>query len=165
MWIRRAFFAWLFPAAFVLPLWLFVGWGVFNAGAWAFLWVLFIAIPSVFVGNLVLAFLVRARPTVRAERAVSWLDLAVFGVWHLLTIALGFYGRDWWGLLFVVTVLVGIGAFWSTVTQLWREARPTGPVRYAATGAAYIPPRRPRQGADRVDPDVIVLTERPRTEE
>ena len=47
MWLRRAFFGWLIPAAFVLPLWLLIGWAVFNAGGWAFLWVLFLAIPGV----------------------------------------------------------------------------------------------------------------------
>ncbi len=39
MWLRRAFFGWLIPAAFVLPLWLLVGWGVFDAGGWGLLWV------------------------------------------------------------------------------------------------------------------------------
>src|SRR5690349_9998248 len=49
MWLRRAFYGWLFPAAFLLPLWLLIGWAVFNAGGWAFLWVLFLAIPAVFI--------------------------------------------------------------------------------------------------------------------
>ena len=43
MWLRRAFFRWFLPAAFLLPLWLLVGWGVFQGGR-AILWVLFIAI-------------------------------------------------------------------------------------------------------------------------
>ena len=30
MWLRQAFFRWLIPAAFLLPLWLLVGWGVFQ---------------------------------------------------------------------------------------------------------------------------------------
>jgi len=31
--LRRLFLRWLFPAAFVLPLWLFVGWIVFSGGS------------------------------------------------------------------------------------------------------------------------------------
>ncbi len=112
MWVRRAFYAWLVPAAFLLPLWLLVGWGVFNAGGWAFLWVLFIAIPSVFIGQLVLTLLVRARGTVRAERAVSWWDVLGFTVWHGLTIALGFFNAAWWAPVMVLTIAVGIGLFW-----------------------------------------------------
>ena len=76
MWLRRAYYGWMIPAAFVLPLWLFVGWIAFNAGAWALLWVLLMAIPSVLIGQLVLTLLVRARPTARSERAVSWWDVA-----------------------------------------------------------------------------------------
>ena len=33
MWLRRAYYGWMIPAAFVLPLWLFVGWIAFNAVA------------------------------------------------------------------------------------------------------------------------------------
>jgi hypothetical protein len=160
MWIRRVFFAWLIPAAFVLPLWLFVGWGVFNAGAWAFLWVLFIAIPSVFLGQLALALLVRARPTARTERAVSWPDVAGFAVWHLLTIALGFFGQSWWAPLFVLTVLVGIGLFWLELTQLWRQARPRSVLRRTVDGTAYLPP--PAATEHKTAPDVFVVTESPR---
>nr|BFF11677.1 hypothetical protein GCM10025699_29800 [Microbacterium flavescens] len=58
--LRRGFFGWLIPAAFVLPLWLFVGWIVSGAGGWAFLWMVF-AIPGVFLWQLLLSVLVRAR--------------------------------------------------------------------------------------------------------
>ena len=95
MWLRRGFFGWLIPAAFVLPLWLFVGWIASGAGGWAFLWVV-LAIPGVFLWQLLLSLLVRARGTVRAHRAVSWWDVAGFSVWHLLIIALGFFTQAWW---------------------------------------------------------------------
>lgn len=167
MWIRKAFFRWLIPAAFLLPLWLFIGWGVFSAGGWAFVWMFFLAIPSVFVGQLALALLVRARGSVRAERAVSWWDVAGFGVWNALTIALGFYGQAWWAAVFVLTVLVGVGLFWSTLWQLWREARPSAVLLRATDGTAYIPP--PAESASRAGggrgpaPEVIVVRESPRT--
>ena len=123
----------MIPAAFVLPLWLFVGWIAFDAGAWALLWVLLVAIPSVLIGQLVLTLLVRARPTARAARAVSWWDVAGFAVWHALTFALGFFVAAWWLPVFLLTVAVGIsccgncggrrGRAWSRFAA--RRASPT----------------------------------------
>ena len=104
MWLRRAFYGWLIPAAFLLPLWLLIGWGVFNAGGWAFLWVLFLAIPGVFLWQLLLTLLVRARGTVRLHRAVSWWDVLGFAVWHLLVISLGFFDPAWWAAVLVVAI-------------------------------------------------------------
>ncbi|WP_438352752.1 MFS transporter permease [Microbacterium sp. CJ88] len=163
MWLRRAFFLWLFPAAFVLPLWLLVGWGVFNAGGWAFLWVLLVAIPSVLIGQLVLTLLVRARGTVRTARAVSWWDVLGFTVWHALTISLGFFVEAWWLPVMLVTVLVGLGLFWLQLWQLWREARGAAvSVLRTAEGMAYIPPAaeedRLRDQA-RQHGEVIVISE------
>lgn len=161
MWLRRAFFGWLIPAAFLLPLWLLVGWGVFNAGGWAFLWVLLLAIPSVFIGELILTLLVRARGTVRAQRAVSWWDVCGFTLWHCLTIALGFYNPAWWAAVFILTIFVFVGLFWLVLWQLWREAKPTGLVQYTATGIGFIPAQEsPGAPADAsVDPEIIVITE------
>ena len=158
MWVRRAFFGWLLPAAFVLPLWLLVGWGVFDAGGWAFVWVLFIAIPGVFVWQLLLTLLVRARGTVRAERAVSWWDVLGCGVWHALLVSLGFFVSVWWAPALVVTILAGIGVFWLSLWQLWREARPSRILLRTAEGVGYIPPApsRPAPSAH----DVIVITEK-----
>jgi hypothetical protein len=156
MWLRRAFFGWLIPAAFLLPLWLLVGWGVFQAGAWVFLWVLFIAVPSVLIGQLVLAMLVRARPTVRAERAVSWADVAGFTVWHGLTIAVGFYDGAWFVPVLVGAILAGLALFWLSLWQLWNEARAGGSrvmLRYATVGDATSSAPRPTA------PDVFIVTE------
>lgn len=159
MWLRRAFFGWLIPAAFVLPLWMLVGWIVFNAGGWALLWVLFIAIPGVFVWQLVLTLLVRARGTVRAERAVSWWDVLGFSVWHALLISLGFFNPTWWAPVLVVAVLVGLAVFWLALWQLWSEARPSRILLRTTEGVAYLPPTMPQAAADA--PEVVVVTERP----
>lgn len=158
MWLRRAYYGWMIPAAFVLPLWLFVGWIAFDAGAWALLWVLLMAIPSVLIGQLVLTLLVRARPTARAARAVSWLDIAGFTVWHALTIALGFFVAAWWFPVFLLTVVVGLSLFWLMLWQLWREARPGLVTLRSASGVSYIPPSASTR-PQREDPDVIVITE------
>ena len=166
MWLRRAIFRWLLPAAFLLPLWLFVGWGVFNAGGWAFLWVLFIAVPSVLVGQLVLTMLTRSRPSVRAERAVSWWDVAGYGLWHALTISLGFYDERWWAPVMVLTVLVGVGMIWLQGWQLWREARTPAIILRAHDGSPYIPPvdRASSRTANPDPHEIIVVTESRRSE-
>ncbi|MDA4894025.1 MULTISPECIES: hypothetical protein [Microbacterium] len=123
MWLRRVFFRWLPLAAAVLPVWLLVGWGVFQAGGWAFLWVLFIAVPSVLVGQLVLLLLVRARPSVRAERAVSWWDVLGFTVWHGLTVAVGCFPEGAFAWLLTGAIAAFLALFWSSLWQLWSEAR------------------------------------------
>ena len=164
MWLRRAFYAWLIPAAFLLPLWLLIGWAVFRAGGWAFLWVLFLAIPAVFLGELILTLLVRARGTVRAHRAVSWWDVLGFGVWHALIISLGFFNQAWWAPVMVLTILVGVGLLWLTLWQLWREARPSRMLLYTQEGVAYLPadaaPAEPSVQSDAYG-DVFVISEKP----
>jgi len=159
MWLRRAYYHWLLPAALVLPLWLVVGWAVFQAGAWVFLWVLFIAVPSVLVGQLVLTLLVRSRPSVREERAVSWADVAGFTVWHALTIAVGLFSEAWFVPILVAAIAAGIGMFWLSLWQLWRDARESGTrmmLRYSAT----TPSPGASERTDRADgPRVIVVDE------
>lgn len=157
MWVRRAFFRWLLPAAFLLPLWLLVGWIVFGASPWALLWV-FVSAPIVFVGQLVLSLLVRARGTVRATRAVSWADVAGFGAWHALIIALGVFDATWWWPVFGLTVAVGIALLWLALWQLWREARPANMLLHTADGVAYLPPT-PEAPAQADAPAVFVVTE------
>ena len=159
MWLRRAFFGWLIPAAFVLPLWLLVGWAIFNTGGWAFLWVLFLAIPGVFLWQLLLTLLVRARGTVRAHRAVSWWDVLGFTVWHLLVISLGFFAEAWWAPVMVLAILAGVALFWLELWQLWSEARPSRFLLQSTDGVAYIPPPAAR-GEDAREKDVFVIDEK-----
>jgi hypothetical protein len=160
MWLRRAFFGWLIPAAFVLPLWLLIGWGVFNAGAWGFVWVLFIAIPSVFIGQLAFTLLVRARGTVRATRAVSWGDVLGFTIWHGLTVALGFFHPAFWALLLVAAIAAGIGLLWYLLWELVREARPATLLLHTSGGTGYLPPPAATANAPG-EPEVFVVTEHP----
>jgi hypothetical protein len=163
MWLRRAFYRWMFPAAVVLPLWLLVGWGIFNAGGWAFLWVLFIAIPSVFIGQLVVTLLQRARPSARETRAASWWDVIGVGAWHALTIAIGCYPQAWFPLLLTAAIVVALGLISLMLRQLWGEARVTGP---GVTFPSVVTPDRasePERSAP-ADGDVFVIQERPASE-
>jgi hypothetical protein len=120
--LRRIFSRWLWPAAFVLPAWLLIGWGISGAGGWAFLWVLFVALPSVFLAQAGFTLLNRARPSVRRTGAVSWLDVAGFGVWHVLTVVVGLFAPAWFGLSLVLAIVAALGVLWLQVWQLWREA-------------------------------------------
>lgn len=157
MWLRQAFFRWLLPAAFLLPLWLLIGWGVFQGG-WAILWVLFIAIPSVLVGQLLLTLLTRSRPSVRIERAVSWWDVAGFTVWHGLTIAVGFFPAGAFGWLLAGATVAGIGLIWLQLWQLWNEAKGSG-ARIRETISWSTIPRADGAAPETTAHEVIVVRE------
>lgn len=124
--LRRAFFHWLLPSAFLLPLWMVVGWAIFGQSGWALLWVLLIAVPSLFIGQLVLTLLTRSRPSVRAERAVSWWDVLGFAVWHGLTIAVACFIDGAFPWLLTGAIVAALGLFWLQLWQLWNEARGSG---------------------------------------
>ncbi len=156
--LRRLFSRWMYPAAFVLPLWLFVGWIVFSQGsAWALLWV-FIAVPAVFVTQMVLAFLTRARASVRTLGAMSWGDIGLFGAWHLVIVALGFFDARAFVPLLLLSMAGAVGLFWWSLSRLWSEARGSVAVLRTADGTGYIPPTR-EQPRPRVDGEVIVVSE------
>lgn len=121
--IRRGFFSWLLPAALVLPAWLFIGWGLSGSGAWAFVWVLFMAVPSVAVGQLLATLLVRVRPSVRRERALSWADVGIFSLWHALIVVVGFFPQSWFALALLASIVVFVAVLVTAVTQLLAEGR------------------------------------------
>lgn len=151
MWLRRAFFHWLLPAAVVLPLWLLIGWIVSDAGGWALIWVLIIAMPAVLVGQLILTLLVRARGTVRQARALSWPDVGGFALWHALTIAVGLFSETWFWPLLTAAIAVFLGLVWLTVRRLLAEEGPSAVLRrYTA----------PADGGGPSAPPVVVIEER-----
>ncbi len=159
MWMRQTFFRWLIPAAFVLPLWLVIGWIAFGASPWALLWVLLSA-PIVFVWQLIVALMVRARGTVRAEGAVSWTDAGVIGGWHVLVIALGVFDARWWWPVLAVAIVAGIAAMWTSLSQLWREAGPRISILRTSGGVGYVPPPREQSPRPDVQDEVIVIREK-----
>lgn len=119
-------YRWLFPAAFVLPLWLLVGWSIFEVSGWAFIWVIFIAIPSVLIAQIILSLLVRARPSIAESRALSWIDVAGFGTWHALTILVGFYVEAWFGIALAAAIVAAVGVFWLSLRQMRSELSQLG---------------------------------------
>lgn len=159
MWLRRAFFHWLLPSAFLLPIWLLIGWGAFNASGWVFVWVLFIAIPSVFLGQLLLTLLVRARGTVRHTRALSWWDVLGFTVWQGLTIAVGFYDHAWFWPLLIAATTAFLALFWLSLWQLFREAKPSAYLNHTVSGFAFIPAPA-EASAERAPQEVFIINEK-----
>ncbi|WP_157005949.1 MFS transporter [Agromyces laixinhei] len=116
MLLRRALYRWQMIAVVVLPVWLAVGWAVFGGGGWGTLG-LVIVVPVAFVVLGVVVLLTNVRPTVRHERALSWIDVGVLTAWQLAIIGTGFYGAS--ATLFgVLAILLGIAAFWVAVWQL-----------------------------------------------
>ncbi|SEC57812.1 hypothetical protein SAMN04489806_3262 [Paramicrobacterium humi] len=157
MFLRRAVYYWQLIAALLLPLWLFVGWGIWGGGAWTFVGVV-VAAPVLFIAILVVTLIIYGRSEVRAANAVSWLDVALLALWHLSIIGLGCFGAT--GSLFaMLTVVTGLAAFWGTLWQLvrgfTRRARQT--LREFEQLAGQTPPRghvsSPEQG------DVYVVYE------
>jgi len=119
--LRRAFFAWQFAAAAVLPLWLLLGYAVWGAGVGGFLSVVLLA-PIVLVVEVALALLFSARAGVRRRRALDAPAITVLTAFQVGVIGLGFFGpaTAWFGLLAAVAA---IGGFWVGGTLLARDVR------------------------------------------
>ncbi len=156
MGLRRALHGWSIPAAFLLPVWLIAGWIIFGAGAGALAWVLILGAPAVFVGQLLVALLMRLRPSVRESRAASWWDVGGMAAWHLLVIAMGLFDTRWWAAIFVAALFAGAGVVWLEVWQLGREWSTRWSDTVAAAGRA-----RPRRGASDAAGVFVVEERRP----
>ncbi|MCU1445863.1 MFS transporter [Cryobacterium sp.] len=119
--LRRVFYYWQFVAVGVLPLWLMIAASIFGTSAWQVLGAAFGAIAIGF-GLLVVASLFLARKEVRLAKAVSWADVGVLTLWHLMIVLMGVFSvtAPW---LSVLVVLVGIGAFWFAAWELYAAAR------------------------------------------
>lgn len=175
--LRRVFYYWQFVAVAVLPLWLMVAASIFGTSAWQVLGATFGAITIGF-GLLAVSGLVFARREVRLDKAVSWADVGVLAVWHTLIVLMGALSDSapW---LSVLVVLVGIGAFWFAVWELYDAARkrvrealayidetarfgtvPAGPTSFPTmTNPAAARPDG--TNASPADPSVIIIREKP----
>lgn len=168
MFIRRTFYYWQFIAVIVLPLWLLIGSSIFGSGGWAALGAIFSTV-LIGVGLLAVSLLFYARKEVRTTKAVSWADVGVLTIWHALIVGVGFSIGS--GAVSVLATLVGLGAFWFAIWELFDAARRR--VREvidlidetARTGSpppAAVPTGRPGSSSGRaVDPEVIVIREKP----
>jgi UPF0716 family protein affecting phage T7 exclusion len=157
--IRKAFYWWLFPSAVVLPAWLLVGWAAFSQGSgWSFLGLLVLC-PILFLAMLVVDGILMARRSVREKRAVSWWDVALLTAWHLSIIGFGFFVPGVQGWFAVLGILLFIATFWVALWELLRETR----VRVQETFAAYERIARtpaPEQRSTIDDGEYIVIEER-----
>ena len=139
--LRRAFFAWQFAAAAVLPLWLLLGYAVWGSSIGGFFSIVLIA-PVVFVVELALAALFSARAGIRQQRALDLPAVAVLAAFQIGVIGVGLFGpaTAWFGLLATVAA---VGGFWLGATLLVRDLR----ARVQETMTAF--GRPPQQQAPR----------------
>jgi hypothetical protein len=159
--IRKAFYWWLFPSAVVLPAWLLVGWAAFSQGSgWSFLGLLLLC-PILFVAMLIVGGVVVARRSVRESRAVSWYDVGLLAAWHIAIVAFGFFpvGVSSW--IAVVGILLFVATFWVVVWELLTETRARVRETFEAYERAAQPPQAGRAGTSAIDGgEFIVLEER-----
>lgn len=156
MWFRRAILVAALPAAVVLPLWIIITQGIIAAsGAGQYL-ALTVACPVLFAVLLATTLLLRARKSVRTQRALSWRDALLVAAGWLALIASGIFPL---AVLAVVDVVLVVGMFWFALWELVDESRkrlrsfvdgittPTGqspffPATSASSGPSTIPPTR-----------------------
>lgn len=155
MFLRRLFYRWQFLAALILPAWLFVGWSVFGPDGWPFL-VLLVVCPVLAVALLVVGLLNLGRASARAERAVSWLDVTLLAAWHATLVGVGFYGpaNNW---LILLSVLLGLTAFWASAWQLATDASRRVAGAFAALQTGGAPAAQPQaRWSTRSEPYIVV---------
>ncbi|GAA1443404.1 hypothetical protein [Leifsonia poae] len=140
MFIRKAFYWWLFPSAVVLPVWLLIGWAIFHPSGWAFVALLVIC-PILFIAQLAIGGIIAARRSVRESRAVSWYDVGLLTAWHASIVVFGCFidGVSSW--LPVVGILLGLATFWIVLWELVTETR----TRVQQTFEAYERAAQPQQ--------------------
>jgi hypothetical protein len=160
MLLRRAFYYWRFIAVIVLPIWPFVGWGVFGESGWSLLG-LFIAMPILAIALLATALLISARSSVRMTKAVTWTDVGLLALWHVTIIGFGFFGPAT-ALWAVLGVAAGLATFWGSIAQLigetTRRARDTmAEFERQAAGPSTAPPTQRFAPAE--DAEIIVIQE------
>ncbi|MCW4459335.1 MFS transporter [Microbacterium sp. MPKO10] len=162
MFLRRAVYYWQLAAVLLLPLWLFVGWGIWGGSAWTFLGVV-VAAPILFVALLIVTLVIYGRAEVRDSNAVSWIDVATIAAWHVSIIAFGFFGATA-SMFAVLTVVFGLTAFWVALWELvrsvTRRAKETmREFEKMAGGTAHgpvSPPREERRRTDTADEIFVV---------
>lgn len=94
MWLRRALYRALWGAAFVLPLWVFLGRVFFGAPlGYAFITQI-VLVPILFVLQVAATLVVFLRPSVRRTRSVAPLEAAALGVLWIGQLAIGFFLVD-----------------------------------------------------------------------
>lgn len=94
MWLRRALYRALWGAAFVLPLWVFLGRVFFGAPLGSAFIAEIVLVPILFVLQVAVTLVVFLRPSVRRTRAVAPLEAAALCVLWAGQLAIGFFLVD-----------------------------------------------------------------------
>lgn len=116
--LRKALFWWQFAAVIVLPTVLLIARGILgSAMGWDFVLYLVLS-PILGAFMLLVAGLTSARASVRAGRAVGWLDAGILLGWHASIVAFAVLDAP---ALAAIVVIIGVAAFWIAVWQLVTE--------------------------------------------
>lgn len=155
MWLRRAFYYAQFGAFIVLPIALLIGRGLVLAGSgWDFALLLLVS-PVLGIVMLVVAGFTMARKSVRRDRALSWLDVALHFVWYLSIIAASVFAHP---AIAAIVIVLSVAAFWSALWQLFTETRRRVKSALASLDYTAVPAAQYRQDAPgagrviRIDP-------------
>ncbi|WP_166998296.1 MFS transporter [Paramicrobacterium fandaimingii] len=166
MFLRRAVYYWQLAAVLLLPLWLFVGWGIWGGSAWTFFGVV-VAAPILFVSLLIVTLVIYGRAEVREHNALSWIDVGILAAWHASIIGFGCFGSTA-SLFAVLTAVFGLTAFWVALWELvrsvTRKARATLREFESMAGAgghSTVTPPRARDDSPKSADDVFVIYEGP----
>lgn len=147
MTIRRVFHRLLWPALFLLPLWVLFGRSFFGVPLGLQFVGQLLLVPLLFVGQAVASGLIVARRSVRASSTLSWLDTGLLAVSWSAQLALGFFlvdssagasaasaytrvaggGLDLSTALFALSAVVVIAAGLALIASaVWQLVRETG---------------------------------------
>lgn len=142
MLLRRGFYYALFGAFIVLPVFLLIGRGLVLAdNGWDFALLLLVS-PILGIFMLVVAGFTMARKSVRRDRAVSWLDVGVHLAWYLSIIAAGVFAHP---AVAAIVIILGVGAFWLALWQLFTETRRRVKSALASLDYSAVPATQYRQ--------------------
>jgi len=142
-----------FVAAIVLPTWILISRGLFDDGIGWELLVYLLVCPALSVVMFVIAGIISLRGSVRATRAVSWLDAGLLTGWYLSMISYGLWASGW---LATLIVLFAIALFWAAIWQFFTEARS----RFRGLVAGFeeaAAPRHPSGSDPQQAPQVIII--------
>lgn len=148
MWLRKAFYRAMLPAAILLPLWLLIGRGLIVSGPGWELVLLFFACPILTILMAGVAGLIFARKRVRGSKAVAWADVTLLSVWYLAIIAAGLVSYE---VMAVLVVVLSVAAFWAAAWMLFAETRSRVKTALAGFEYAAVPASDYRQSGSTPD--------------
>lgn len=152
MMLRRALYYALMPMAVALPLWLLISRGIVaDDSGWMFV-IYLITSPILFALLAILTGLILARKQVRAQKAVSWIDVGfLLAIWVSL-ILYGFFAIL---PIAAASALAVVATFWAVIAELIEETR--NRVKSYVDDMAFTTQKRAVQAPGDAGPIIVVV--------